>query len=75
MDAELTEHLGYERGAAPPGGAGHPPNGTSPKTVHTGTARIEQRATGRARSRSGPCPKHPRRFAGFDDKIIPPRDR
>jgi hypothetical protein len=23
MDAELTEHLGYERGGAPPGGAGN----------------------------------------------------
>jgi hypothetical protein len=24
MDAELTEHLGYERGEAPPGGVGNP---------------------------------------------------
>jgi putative transposase len=33
MDAELTEHLGYERGAAPPGGAGNSRNGTTPKTI------------------------------------------
>jgi putative transposase len=72
MDAELTEHLGYERGGAPPGGAGNTRNGTSPKTVHTehGSVRIEQ-----PRDRAGSfepqiVPKHQRRFAGFDDKII-----
>ena len=32
MDAELTEHLGYERGEAPPGGAGNARNGSTPKT-------------------------------------------
>src|SRR5580704_19755594 len=30
MDAELTEHLGYERGEAPPGGAGNARNGSTP---------------------------------------------
>ena len=35
MDAELTEHLGYERGQAPPGGVGNARNGTTPKTLHT----------------------------------------
>src|SRR3984893_6411544 len=35
MDAELTEHLGYERGGAPPGGAGNSRNGTTPNTVRT----------------------------------------
>ena len=35
MDAELSEHLGYERGQAPPGGVGNARNGMTPKTVHT----------------------------------------
>jgi putative transposase len=35
MDAELTDHLGYERGHAPPGGTGNSRNGSTPKTLHT----------------------------------------
>ena len=63
MDAELTEHLGYERGEAPPGGAGNARNGFSEKTVHSehGSVRIEQ-----PRDRAGSfepqiVPKHQRR--------------
>jgi transposase-like protein len=44
MDAELTEHLGYEHGQPPPGGVGNTPNGTTtPKTLATehGQVRIE----------------------------------
>src|SRR6266568_7212848 len=43
MDAELTDHLGYERGQAPPGGAGNARNGSTPKTLRTdhGLVRIE----------------------------------
>ncbi|MGH7341329.1 MAG: IS256 family transposase, partial [Candidatus Rokuibacteriota bacterium] len=72
MDAELTEHLGYERGQAPPGGVGNARNGITEKTVHTehGSVRIEQ-----PRDRGGSfspqiVPKHQRRFAGFDERII-----
>ncbi len=72
MDAELSDHLGYERGGAPPGGAGNSRNGTSAKTLHTehGSVRIEQ-----PRDRNGEfepqiVPKHQRRFDGFDEKII-----
>ncbi len=72
MDAELTEHLGYERGEAPPGGAGNARNGFSEKTVHTehGSVRIEQ-----PRDRVGSfepviVPRHQRRFRGFDEKIV-----
>jgi putative transposase len=72
MDAELTEHLGYERGEAPPGGAGNARNGSTPKTLHTdhGSVRIET-----PRDRNGSfepliVPKRRSRFAGFDDKII-----
>jgi putative transposase len=72
MDAELTEHLGYERGAAPPGGAGNTRNGTSPKTVHTehGSVRIEQPRDRQGSFEPQIVPRHQRRFAGFDDKII-----
>jgi putative transposase len=72
MAAELSEHLGYEHGQAPPGGVGNARNGTTPKTLHTGhgSVRVEQ-----PRDRVGSfepqiVPKHQRRFAGFDDKII-----
>ena len=72
MDAELTEHLGYERGAAPPGGAGNSRNGTSPKTLHTehGSVRIQAPRDRRGDFEPQIVAKHQRRFDGFDDKII-----
>ena len=36
LGAELTEHLGYPPGQAPPGGAGNHRNGHTPKTLQTG---------------------------------------
>src|SRR5215218_6709893 len=72
MAAELTDHLGYERGQAPPGGTGNARNGISENTVHTehGSVRIAQ-----PRDRGGSFEpqivrKHQRRFDGFDDKIV-----
>jgi putative transposase len=72
MDAELTDHLGYARGEAPPGGAGNVRNGTTQKTVHTqhGSVRIDA-----PRDRAGSfepqiVPKHQRRFDGFDERIV-----
>jgi putative transposase len=72
MATELTEHLGYEHGQAPPGGVGNARNGTTAKTIHTGhgSVRIEQ-----PRDRGGSFEpqivrKHQRRFDGFDDKIV-----
>jgi transposase-like protein len=52
MAAELSEHLGYEHGQAPPGGVGNARNGMTAKTIHTGhgSVRIEQHATAKARS-------------------------
>ena len=35
LEAELTEHLGYEPGEAPPGGAGNARNGKPGKTILT----------------------------------------
>lgn len=36
LEVELTEHLGYEPHAEPPGGVGNIRNGTTPKTLQTG---------------------------------------
>ena len=60
MAAELTEHLGYERGGAPPGGAGNVRNGSTAKTPHTdhGSVRIET-----PRDRNG----------SFEAQIVPKR--
>ena len=35
LGAELSEHLGYPPGQAPPGGAGNVRNGSTPKTLKT----------------------------------------
>jgi putative transposase len=35
LEAELSEHLGYDAGRAPPGGAGNARNGKPSKTVLT----------------------------------------
>jgi putative transposase len=70
--AELTEHLGYEHGEAPPGGVGNARNGTTAKRIHTGHGSVR---IARPRDRKGSfepriVPKHQRRFEGFDDKIV-----
>src|ERR1044071_9361459 len=72
MAAELSEHLGYEHGQAPPGGAGNARNGFTEKTVHTdhGSVRIAQPRDRRGSFEPQIVPRHQRRFAGFDDKII-----
>jgi putative transposase len=72
MAAELTEHLGYEHGEAPPGGAGNARNGTTPKTIHTeqGSVRLEQPRDRAGSFESQIVPKHQRRFEGFDERII-----
>src|SRR5438105_4360004 len=43
LQAELSEHLGYEPHQEPPGGAGNTRNGSTPKTLATehGAVRIE----------------------------------
>jgi putative transposase len=72
MAAELTDHLGYEHGEAPPGGAGNARNGTTAKTIHTGhgSVRIEQPRDRQGSFEPQIVPRHQRRFAGFDEKII-----
>jgi hypothetical protein len=72
MAAELTEHLGYEHGQAPPGGAGNARNGFTDKTVHTGhgSVRIEQPRDRQGSFEPRIVPKHQRRFEDFDDKSV-----
>jgi putative transposase len=72
LEAELTDHLGYERGGAPPGGAGNARNGTTPKTVRTehGSVRVEAPRDRQGSFEPQILPKRATRFAGFDDKII-----
>jgi putative transposase len=72
MAAELTDHLGYDHGQAPPGGAGNARNGTTPKTIHTahGSVRIKQPRDRKGSFEPHIVAKHQRRFEGFDDKIV-----
>lgn len=72
MNAELTQHLGYVKNAPEGRGTGNSRNGRSRKRVQGdfGEVHIEV-----PRDRKGSfdpqiLPKHERRFAGFDDKII-----
>jgi putative transposase len=72
MEVELTDHLGYEPHAEPPGGAGNTRNGTSPKTLVTEHGQVPIDAP---RDRDGSFSpkivrKRQRRFEGFDDKIL-----
>jgi putative transposase len=72
MDAELTHHLGYEKGEASGRGSGNNRNGQSRKTIQGDFGAIEV-ATPRDRNGSFEpkiLPKHERRFAGFDQKIL-----
>ena len=72
LGGELTHHLGYPPGGTKPDEVTNHRNGTSGKTVLTddGPMPIEV-----PRDRAGTfeprlIPKHARRFAGFDDKIL-----
>jgi hypothetical protein len=72
MEVELTDHLGYEPHAEPPGGAGNTRNGTSPKALVTEHGKVPLDAP---RDRDGSFQpqivrKPQRRFVGFDGKIL-----
>jgi putative transposase len=70
--AELTDHLGYEHGEAPPGGVGKARNGVTAKTIHTGHGSVRIELPGDRKGSFEPqiVPKHRRRFAGFEERII-----
>jgi len=72
LEAELSEHLGYEAGQAPPGGAGNARNGKPGKTVLTDQGPLRIRAP---RDRNGTfepqlVKKRQTRWIGFDEKVI-----
>jgi len=72
LGAELTEHLGYPPGQAPPGGAGNHRNGSTAKTLQTELGPVQVRTP---RDRKGSFEpkligKRQTRLAGLDDKIL-----
>jgi putative transposase len=72
LGAELSEHLGYEKGDPAGRGSGNNRNGFSAKTVLTNDGEIEISVP---RDRAGTfepqlIPKGQTRFDGFDDKIL-----
>jgi putative transposase len=72
LGAELSEHLGYPPGQAPPGGAGNSRNGSTPKTVQTELGPVEIRTP---RDRKGSFEprlvgKRQTRLAGLDDRVL-----
>jgi putative transposase len=72
LDAEMTEHLGYEQGRPPPEDQFNRRNGHRLKSVRTERGAIDVTVP---RDREGSfepklIPKHKRQFDGFDDKIL-----
>jgi putative transposase len=72
LGAELSEHLGYPPGQAPPGGAGNHRNGHTAKTVQTELGPV---AVKTPRDRKGSFEpkllgKRQTRLAGLDGKIL-----
>src|SRR5205807_1566620 len=72
LNAELDEHLGYEKGDPAGGGTGNQRNGRSQKTVHTdvGSVRIDVPRDRNSEFEPQIVPKHSRRVEGFDESII-----
>jgi putative transposase len=72
LQAELSEHLGYEPHREPPGGVGNTRNGSTGKTLVTeqGPVRIETPRDRRGSFEPQLVRKGQRRFEGFDDKIL-----
>jgi putative transposase len=72
LGAELSEHLGYPPGQAPPGSAGNVRNGSTAKTVQTELGPV---ALNTPRDRQGSfepqlVAKRQTRLAGLDDRIL-----
>ncbi|MDE1578170.1 IS256 family transposase [Actinotignum sanguinis] len=72
MQAELTDHLGYEKHDRAGHGSGNSRNGTSPKTLQTqvGPVRIDQPRDRAGTFTSRLVPPGQRRMGGLDDMII-----
>lgn len=72
LGAELTGHLGYPTGEAPPGGAGNVRNGSTPKSVATELGPV---AVKTPRDRQGSfepqlVKKRQTRLAGLDERVL-----
>jgi putative transposase len=72
LEAEMAEHLGYEKNAAEGRKNGNSRNGYSHKTVQTESGPVDIRVP---RDRAGTfepqlVAKHQRRLEGFDDKVL-----
>lgn len=72
LGAELSEHLGYPPGQAPPGGTPNYRNGSTPKTVQTELGPVQINTP---RDRAGTFEpqlvgKRQTRLAGLDEKIL-----
>jgi putative transposase len=72
LAGELSDHLGYPPGQAPPGGAGNHRNGSTPKTVQTDLGPV---SVNTPRDRNGSfdprlVAKRQTRLAGLDAKIL-----
>ena len=72
MDAELTDHLGYEKGDPGGNGSGNSRNGRTPKTVGTevGDIGLDQPRDRNSSFASALVPKGARRLGGLEDMII-----
>lgn len=72
LQEELTEHLGYPAGQAPPGGVGNSRNGGTPKMLLTdqGQIRIDTPRDRNSQFEPQLVGKGQRRLAGLDEKII-----
>mgnify|MGYP000878544010 CR=1 FL=1 len=72
MQAELSDHLGYEKGDRAGHGSGNSRNGTTPKTVATeiGDVTLDQPRDRNATFASALVPKGARRLGGLEDMII-----
>ena len=72
MQAELTDHLGYEKGDPGGNGSGNSRNGTTPKTVGTevGDVGLDRPRDRNSTFASSLVPKGARRLGGLEDMII-----
>ena len=72
LGAELTEHLGYRPGQAPPGSAGNHRNGHTAKTVQTELGPVAVKTPRDRRGTFEPTlvGKRQTRLAGLDEKIL-----
>jgi len=72
LGAELSEHLGYPPGQAPPGGAGNQRNGSTPKTLKTELGEVAVRTPRDRKGTFDPklVAKRQTRLAGLDERVL-----